>query len=41
MEDFTFLQRVTLIDSSDAVILREVTAFLPQQHIHLGACALI
>lgn len=41
MEDFTFLQSVSLIDSGDAVTLREVTVFLPQQHVHLGARALI
>lgn len=41
MEDCTFLLSVSPIDSGDAVTLREVTVFLPQQHVHLGVCVLI
>lgn len=41
MEDCTFLLSVSPIDSGDAVTLREVMVFLPQQHVHLGVCVLI
>lgn len=33
--------RMSPIDKSDIVTLREVMVFLLQQHVHLGVCALI
>ena len=41
VEEYVFLQSVSPIDSGDTVTLREVTVFLPQQHVHLDACVLL
>lgn len=39
VEKCIFLQSVSPIDSGDTVTLMEVTVFIPQQHVHLGACS--
>lgn len=39
MEECIFLQSVSPTDSGDTVTLTEVTVFILQQHVHLGACS--